>query len=160
MKIYTEFIVMHEDGPMPNEDYFCPSFWQSEDFDSDGDYYYDNIEERWTNLELTKRRANDKDTVLNVNSFREKRNYDPGIQEVADLQRYIDYKKDGRYFNNSAILAMKNLAITSLTIETVDLKDYQEFLETVHFFLEYTKGFVVNLWELDAASFQKEFLED
>ena len=45
MKLYTEFIVMHEDGPLPDEENFCPSFWQAEDFDSDGDYYYDNI--RW-----------------------------------------------------------------------------------------------------------------
>ncbi|BAY24703.1 hypothetical protein NIES2100_44990 [Calothrix sp. NIES-2100] len=160
MKIYTEFIVIHEDEPMPNEDNFCPSFWQSEDFDSDGDYYYENIEGRWTNLELTKRIADDKNSILKVNTFREKRIYEPGIQEVADLQRYIDYKKDGRYANNPVISSIKSLAITSLTIETFDLQDYREFLKTVYFFLEYTKGFIVNIWELDAASFQVEFLSD
>ncbi len=160
MKIYTEFIVLHEDEPMPNEDNFCPSFWQSEDFDSDGDYYYDNIQGKWTHLKLTKRMPDDKNSSLNVNTFREERKYDPGIQEVADLQRYIDYKKDGRYLNNPVISTMNSIAITSLAIETFNLKDYQEFLKTVHFFLEYMKGFIVNLWELDATSFQKEFLSD
>jgi hypothetical protein len=160
MKIYTEFIVMHEDEPMPGEDNFCPSFWQAEDFDSDGDYYYHNIEGKWTNLALTKRLPNDRNSVLKVNTFREERLYDPGIQEVADLQRYIDYKKEGRYSNNPKISAMNNLAITSLTIETFDLNDYQEFLKTVHFFLDYTKGVIVNVRDLDAASFKEEFLSD
>lgn len=160
MKIYTEFIVMHEDGPMPDEDNFCPSFWNAEDFDSDGDYYDYNIEGRWTELQLTKRRPEGRDSVLNVNTFREKRLYDPGIQEVADLQRYIDYHKEGRYSNNPKLSAMNNLAVTSLTIETFDLRDYQEFLEAVYFFLDYTKGVIVNAWKLDAASFQKEFLSD
>jgi len=160
MKLYTEFIVIHEDVPMPNEDKLCSSFWQAEDFDSDGDYYYDNIEGRWTNLELTKRVNQDKNTVLKVNTFREKRMYEPGIQEVADLQRYIDYKKAGRYADNPVISAIKSLAITSLTIETFDLKDYREFLDTIHFFLDYTKGFIVNNLELDAAAFKEEFLSD
>lgn len=160
MKIYTEFIVIHEDAPMPDEKNFCPSFWKADDFDSDGDYYYDNIEGRWTELHLTKRRPDERDSILNVNTFREKRLYNPGLQEVADLQRYLDYHKQGRYSDNPKISAMNNLAVTSLTIETFDLIDYQEYLETVYFFLDYTRGVIVSIWELDAASFKEEFLSD
>jgi hypothetical protein len=158
MKIYTEFIVMHEDLPMPGEENFCPTFWQAEDFDSDGDYYYDSIDGKWTNLVLTKRLAGDRNSVLRVNTFRQNRLYEPGIQEVADLQRYIDYKTEGRYGNNPRISAMTTLAVTSLAIDTFDLQDYREFLETVHFFLDFTKGVLVNPWELDAKAFREEFL--
>jgi len=160
MKFYTEFIVMHEDGPLPDEENFCPSFWQAEDFDSDGDYYYDNIDGRWTNLALTRRQPDGRNSILNVNTFREQRLYEPGTQEVEDLGRYIAYQKEGRYIHNQKISAMKNLAVTALAIQTFDLEDYREFLETVHFFLEYTKGIVVNFLDLDAASFKEEFLSD
>jgi len=160
MKIYTEFIVMHEDGPMPDEDNFCPSFWKAEDFDSDGDYYYDNIEGKWTNLVLTRRLPDDRNSILHVDTFREKRFYEPGIQEAADLQRYLDYRKAGRYAANPVLSAVNSPAVTSIAIETFDLKDYREFLETVHFFLESTKGVIVNFKERDAASFREEFLND
>jgi hypothetical protein len=159
MKITAEFIVLHDDGPMPEEDKFCPSFWQSKKFDSDGDYYYENIDGRWTNLEMTKLESNDKNSMLVVNTYREKnRNYEPATYEIADLKRYVDYKLEGRYLSDAVINGIRNLSVTSLFFETYNLEDYQEFLKTVHFFLGYSKGVLVNFNHLDASSFYTEFL--
>lgn len=138
---------------MPDVRSFCPSLWQSADHDAGGDYYYDGIEGRWSSLSLTTPRSS-----FVLGTFREKRLYDPGIAEVADLQRYIDYRNDGRYQTNPAIAAIQSVAVTSLTIETLDPGHYREFLESAASFLEHTGGRLVNLRELDAASFRAEFL--
>lgn len=158
MKIYSEFIVLHEDGPMPAEENFCPSFWQAPSFDADGDYYYDGIDGRWTNLQITKELDGGAKSTLRVDTYREHRLYDPSILEVADLQRYIDYVHNGRYQANQQITALNSLAVTSLIIETGTLQDYAEYLKTIHFFLVYTQGIVVSPREMDADAFQVEFL--
>lgn len=160
MKIFSEFIVLHEDVPMPEEDRFCPNFWKAEDFDSEGDYYYNEIDGRWTVLELTRRVNGDDESTLRVYTFREQRSYEPSRQHIADLKRYIDYKAAGRYHYLPSIHAIKNAAVTSLIVETKQLADYREFLETVHFFLDHTKGVLVNYYDLDAAAFREEFLDE
>ena len=53
---------------------------------------------------------------------------------------------------------MHSPAITSIAIQTCDLKDYREFLETVAF--DYTQGIIVNFSEWDAASFREGVLND
>lgn len=156
MKIFSEMIIIHEDVAMPKEERFMPSFWTADDFDSDGDYYYDGIDGRWTTLRITKRLP-DGQSVLEVDTFREKRNYDPAIQEAADLERYIVYWRAGRY--QRAAPHIQSPAVTSLRIETRHLADYREFLETVAFFLAHGNGIVANFKELDAARFHTEFLE-
>jgi hypothetical protein len=158
MKIFSEFVVLHEDGPMPSEDRFCPSFWAAEDFDSDGDYYYKEIEGRWTTLQIKKRLPGDRNSLLEVCTFRENRKYDPAVLEVADLQRYIDYWAAGRYRERAG--GIQSPAVTWLRIETFLIADYREFLATVHFFLEYTKGILVSFKELNAQQFRDEFLGD
>jgi hypothetical protein len=156
MKIFSEMIVLHEDVVMPSEESFMPSFWASDSFDSDGDYYYDNIDGRWTTLHLARRLRDDQVSVLEVGTFREQRKYDPAIQEVADLERYIGYWKAGRYARTAPHI--QTPAVTSLTIETHLVADYREFLEAVASFLAHTKGIVANFREIDAAKFIAEFL--
>jgi hypothetical protein len=156
MKIFSEMIVLHEDVVMPEEGRFVPSFWLSNDFDSDGDYYYEGIDGRWTTLRITKR-APDGKSMLEVDTFREKRLYNPGLQEAADLERYITYWRAGRYREGASHI--QNPAVTSLRIEAHLLADYREFLETVAFFLAHSKGIVANFKELDAAQFRAEFLD-
>ncbi len=156
MKIFSEMIVIHEDVAMPEEQRFMPSFWATDDFDSDGDYYYDGIDGRWTTLRITQRLPDGR-SVLEVDTFREQRNYDPALQEAADLERYIVYWRAGRY--QRAASHIQRPAVTSLRIETPHLADYREFLETVAFFLAHGNGIVANFKELDATRFRTEFLE-
>jgi hypothetical protein len=160
MKIFTEFIVLHEDGPMPNEEMFCPSFWKAKEFDADGDYYYDDIDGRWTNVEITKRYTSGNDSSLDVNVYRQNnRNYEPSVQEVEDLKRYVEYKMNGRYSYNHLISGIKNLCVTSLFFESYSIDDYQAFLKSVYSFLEYSNGVLINCKELDAVSFKEEFID-
>jgi hypothetical protein len=157
--IYTEFVVLHADEPMPAEERFAPSFWRADDFDADGDYYADALEGRWTTLELTKRRPSGQDSTLWVNTLRESRPYEPGIQEVADLERFFEYRRAGRYDHVPAIASLPSLAATSLAIRTPDCDDYREFLETVAMFLEFTGGAIVSPREADLPRFRADFLE-
>jgi hypothetical protein len=153
MKLYTEFDVLHGNDPMPGEETFCPSFWKADDFDSDGDFYADALEGRWTELNLTRG-----DSSLSVHTLREERPFEPGIQEVADLQRFIDYHRAGRYAHVPAVAELPSLAVTALAIATPDTADYREFLETVDQFLGHTGGVVVSPWEMDRDEFRAEFL--
>ncbi|MBU2713082.1 hypothetical protein [Zooshikella harenae] len=160
MKIATEFIILHEDGEMPKEEQFCPSLWLGDDYDSDGDYYYDHIDGRWTSLLIKKKEENEKNTVLEVSVYREKnRDYDPSVLEVDDLKRFITYRNNGRYSMNSEICSISNLCITSIRFETHSIMHYQEFLSTVFFFLNYTRGILINFDELNADGFKRKFIE-
>jgi hypothetical protein len=157
---YSEFIVMHADEPMPDEETFTPSFWQAEDFDSDGDYYADALEGRWTDLRLTKRRHDGRDSVLRVGTLRENRPFEPGIREVADLQRFFDYHDAGRYGDIPALVELPSRAVTMLAIETPDPADFREFLESVDAFLGHSGGVLVSPRVLDRAAFRERFLDD
>lgn len=159
MKLFTELVVVAPDSPHPAEEKFCPSFWEEEDFDSDGDYYYDGIEGRWTMLELRKKVPDSIDSYLEVYTFREERFYDPGLESVAKLERILDDVKAGRYANNETISAMKDIAVTSLSIQTALIDDYREYLETVEMFLAHSGGVTVGRFVLDAATFRKAFLD-
>jgi hypothetical protein len=160
MRFHSEFVVMHANDPMPDEQTFAPSFWEAEDFDSDGDFYAHGLEGRWTNLKLTKRRPDRNHSVLWVNTLREQRPYEPGTREVADLQRFFDYHDAGRYERVPALAGLTSRAVTSLAIETPDPADYREFLETVDAFLGHSGGVLVSPRELDRAQFRERFLED
>jgi len=160
MKIATEFLILHEDGPMPSEEKFCPSLWKNENSDINGDYYYDNIDGRWTNLSISENIEEDKNTVLDINIYRENnRNYESGICEADDLKRYIQYRKEKRYIGNANISSINNLCITSMCFQTYKIDSYDEFLRTVLFFLNFSNGVLVNYGELDAASFKKKFID-
>ena len=159
MTIHSEFIVLHGDDPMPDEETFCPSFWQAEDFDSDGDFYAEALEGRWTELRLTKPRADGRDSVLLVYTLAQSRRFEPGILEVADHERFFGYHAAGRYGDLPALAGLASLAVTSLAIETPDLDDYREFLETVDAFLGHSGGALVIPRELDRAGFRERFLD-
>ncbi|HEX3762054.1 MAG TPA: hypothetical protein VHW23_25310 [Kofleriaceae bacterium] len=160
MRIFSEFIVLHEDGPMPDAEQFCPSFWRAEDFDSDGDFYYDGIAGRWTRLELTTRtHGNDRSRLVVQTYYANNRLYEPGNAETADLARFVDYLAHGRFAALPAAAALRSPAVTSLSLETPDVADYREFLDTVYGFLVHSRGFLANVRDLDAAAFRAEFLE-
>lgn len=157
VKIYSEFVALHANVPMPDEETFCPSFWQAGDVDSRGDYYARGIEGRWSSLKLTKPSADSQDSVLTVGVLREERPYDPGGQEIMDLQRFLDYHRAGRY-HAPALSTLESRAVTSLAILTADIADYREYLETVRAYLAHTGGVVVSPWELNEDEFAAEFL--
>ena len=162
MRIYTNFIIMYEDMKLPDATQFCPFMWQKEGFDADGDYYYDNQEGKWSQLSIYINEPDDENskTILNVNTHREHNKYEHPIMEVNDLQRYIDYHKAGRYEYDEDMARLNNLAITSLEFWTDYTIYYEEFLKTTLSFLEHTKGFIVNMNDINAQEFKAEFLEN
>jgi hypothetical protein len=159
MKIYTELIVLHADIAMPDDERFCPSFWEAEDFDSDGDFYADALEGRWTRMKLTKRRAGGANSVMSVHALRENRPYEPATREVADLQRFIDRYRAGDFAHLERVAGLPAVAVTSLSIETPDLGDYREYLETVRNFIAAIRGMLIAPWEADETEFTAEFLD-
>jgi len=159
VKIYTEFVVLHDDVPMPDEEAFCPSFWQADDFDSDGDFYATGLGGRWSDLTLRKRVPDGPDSVLTVQVLREARDYPPGLRESHELERFFDHRRAGRYDHLPFVKPGADLAVTALATETGNLPDYREFLQTVNMFLSHTHGHVISPWERDQHSFTTEFLD-
>lgn len=152
MLFLCEIIILYDDIDLPDAGVFCPSYWEAEHFDSDGDFYYYGIESRWTNLELLKFYGDQEQSSFDVNVYREKnRLYEPGILEASDLSRYIDYKNQGRYKYVDSIHQASNLCVASLCVETSRIEDYREFLMAVHTFLAHTHGRTTNLNQYYAA---------
>lgn len=158
MKIFTEFTVLYPDQPMPVEERFCPSFWEGEDVEAEGNYYFEGIDGRWTDLELSNKVDGQLLSTLTVHSHRSEGPFDSSHEKALDLQRYLDYHTEGRY-QNEPPQDWKNLAVTTLIFETISEADYKEFLGTVQDFLEATGGITVNtnVW-MDAEAFRKSFL--
>ncbi|MBC3908058.1 MULTISPECIES: hypothetical protein [Undibacterium] len=154
MKIYSEIIVLYAHVAMPGEDDFCPAFWQAEEFDSDGDFYGDDVAKDWTTLKLTKHYANGRDSDFQLYVHREK-----GGDAAHELARFIQYRKDGHYKEKKQVHEAKNLCVASLQIRAASLEDYREFLRTVHFFLEHTGGIAANVGGFDAWDFKTEFVD-
>lgn len=159
MKIHTEFIVLYPDQAMPSEESFCPSFWQAEDFDAEGNYYFEGIDGRWTDLEITRKEAGKPESTLTVYTHRQNGPIESGLLEVEDLGRYVTYAQEDRY--GSDLQGIDNPAVTALAITTPSTDDYREFLETVHRFMAHTGASLVNYPEvLDASEFKEFFLDD
>ncbi|TNE47148.1 MAG: hypothetical protein EP343_20800 [Deltaproteobacteria bacterium] len=178
MKWYTEYIILYEDKPMPEVECFCPTLWKQEhiEFGKDNDYYYVNINDRWTNLELLCFDGPTRTQVkhaLSIYTYREKhRPYDVNLWRVNELQRFVNFKNDNFTFDGLRVSQIEALAVTSLSVLTSELSVYEEYMNTTHQFLKYTGGYVVNTpqtsinspfsrWDvLDATQFKKMFLED
>lgn len=161
MKILTEFIIYHEDISMPPEEKLCPLLWQSTDFDSDGDFYYDNIDQRWTQLELESIVPDELNSKLTVYVYREHdRNYEPSILEIIQLRRYVEYQKKGQYEDSPVISNIQKPAVASFQFETCSLEHYKDFLKTIHYFLSFSKGCLVNHLQYNADEFAKDFLKN
>ncbi len=160
MRFYSEFIVLYEDQPMPPVEELCPSLWAAADFDADGDYYAEGIDGRWTDLEVRRREPGRPRTVLGVHTHRERGPYTSGLTDTVDLQRYIDYRNDGRYdHDDEGVRDIQTAAVTMLCLDSSSVEDYREFLETVRHFLEQTGGTLVNCGQLlDAAGFAEHYL--
>ncbi|QHT56704.1 hypothetical protein GXP71_11865 [Cellulomonas sp. H30R-01] len=158
MLLYTELVVVAPDVAHPEAEAFWPAVWESEDFDSDGDFYYDGIDGRWTTLELRTKVAGSAPSVLEVYTFRERRLYGTGLESVARLERTLDDVKAGRWADNPAVAAMTEVAVTSLAVQTTSTEHYRAYLEAVEMFLAHAGGTTVGRFELDAAAFHERFL--
>jgi len=159
MKIFTEFIVLSENLPMPSEDEFCPSLWQMPNFDSDGDFYGNYPDKRWSYLFINAYDENKRITSgLNVWVYRDDSGTMCGFKEAHDLKRFIDYKQVGRYEHKKHIASLPSVMITSLRFSTHQVDLYKEFLITVHFYLTYTKGVLVNYYGNNAGEFYEDFI--
>lgn len=152
----NELVVMHANGPMPDEALFCPSIWQADNFDSDGDFYAESLQGRWTQLRLERRVPGRRGTVLWVSVLRVPRPFQPWT--VIDLQGFIDHQRAGGYDHIPALTRLVDLAVTALVLETDDPADHREFLESSHRFLRFTGGWLVHPVEVDAAGFAGRFL--
>ncbi len=161
MKYFTEFIIYHEDIPMPEGTKFCPLLWKADDFDSDGDFYYDTIDSRWTELELESKEPNELNSKLCICVYREhNRHYDPSLDALR-LRRYIEYKIQGEYDYNTLISKIEKPAIASFQFETYNNNHYLDFLKTISFFLKYSEGCLVNSGMYhNAEEFAQDFLAD
>ncbi|WP_315094451.1 hypothetical protein [uncultured Cellulomonas sp.] len=158
MLLYTELVVVAPDVPHPDAESFWPALWESGDLDSDGDFYYDGIDGRWTTLELRTKVPGAADSVLEVYTFRERRLFETGLESVARLGRTLDDVKAGRWAENATIAAMTDVAVTSLSIRTTSTEHYRAYLESVEMFLTHSGGVTVGRFELDADGFRDTFL--
>ena len=139
-------IILHLDTSMPSESLFMPSFWEMDDYYVQGDYYYEGIENRWTELTLkTREETEENNTLFELLCFRENRNYEPGLQEIYDLHKYIDNFRNGDYKHISEDLLDKNkyLAVSALSIHTNNPGRVSEFKDTVSMFLKNMNGFII-----------------
>ncbi len=161
MKYFTEFIIYHEDIPMPEETKLCPLLWKADDFDSDGDFYYDNIDKRWTHLELESKELDELNSKLYIYVYREHNRHYDSSPDTMKLRRYIEYKIQGEYNYNVIISKIKNPAIASFQFETFKNTHYLDFLKTVYFFLKHSNGSLVNSGMYhNAEQFAQDFLAD
>ena len=158
MKIATEFIVLHLDLPFPDESTFCPFIWESPEFDSDGDYYFFNYFGRWTDLDLKIYGEKVNKVRFHLHAFREGDNPVGVIYETCDLERYIQYYREGRYKGLFDFEQEHPLAVSSLNFFTSSLDEYGAFLETTYRFLKTMGGIVVNQFCEDAEEFKMKFL--
>lgn len=158
MRIYTEFIVVYEEQALPSEETFCPSFWTAEDFDAEGNYYFNDTKGLWTELAITRKEAGKPESTLTVYTHRPGSIFQSSLLEVQDLGRYLGYLQDGRYEDSPADGIAKPV-LTALAIDALSAEDYREFLDTVHQFLATTGGAILNYPEvLDADAFRASFL--
>lgn len=61
--------------------------------------------------------------------------------------------------HDAALSGLPDLAVTSLSIQTPQIADYEEFLETGAGFIAHTDGVLVSPWIAGAAEFRDEFLD-
>jgi len=152
MNYFSEFIVVYEDCAMPEEETLCPSLWKldSVDFGKSCDYFFDNIEGRWTNLEIIDYLCgNNIRTIFTVNAYYETNpNYDSNAGNLGILQ------KTASSVEREFLGSIKNLAVAALAIETSQSDIYKEYITSVWWFLKHTKGFVVNT-PISTANFSK-----
>lgn len=159
MRIFTEFIILSEDLPMMDYELLFPLMWQAKEFDSDGNFYSNFPENKWSNLVLTVF-SEDKTIELsrvNIDVCREDSNAIASSNNLLQLA-YLEEKKIHGYAFFPPLTIIQMLAATSITINTINENLYIDFLKSVYKFLVYTKGYIVNCGMLDAEKFKQEFL--
>ncbi len=154
MKIFTEFIVLHKNIGFPDVDNFCPFIKESEQWDSDGDYYFNEIGDHWTNYELSTN-IPEKEARFEISTYREN-----GVFQLDeyDLKHYLELYRNNFYGALKGLSLNNELAVTILVFSTKNSEFYTKFLETTHFFLDYSKGYLLNYGLLNAEDFKEEFL--
>ena len=145
---------------MPRANFFCPQFWEGEDFDSEGDFYWQGMEDIWTDLRLTRRCEDGNQSEFSVGIYREREHMgmlDALPTEVRDLSRFVGYRNEGRYSHIKSISESDYINVASFKILTPSLKDYNIFIDTVYAFLVYSQGVAENCYESDASEFSELF---
>ena len=161
MRIFTQFIILYENKPLPSAEKLCPMIWKSRNFDSEGDYYYyyNDMNGKWTILELINREnTNDKD-IFSVYTYRTERLYESGTYNVSNLSTFLDFYKERVYDGIGLLKNIQNLAVTSISIETSDTNIYKNFLNSTYFLLSHVYGVIVNVGGgLNTSEFRDKFL--
>jgi hypothetical protein len=155
MKIFTQFIILHKNIGFPPEDDFCSFIRDSDNYDSDGDYYFTGIGDFWTNLELTSKDKG-KEAKFELSTYRENGYFQ---LDEYDLKPYLERFRNNFYGPLEGISISDELAVTTLVFSTKNSELYEKFLETTHFFLGYSKGYILNYALLNAEGFKEEFLD-
>ncbi len=159
MKIFTCFQILHKDIPHPSPQNFCPFIWQAEYFDSDGDYYAEVPDHKWTDLSLKIYESPAKqNATLSVNTFWENSTLTSAMIETLDLEIYLKHYRDGYYPQVPPYSEYR--AVTALTFSTSRMDYYEEFLKTVLEFLKHNGGFILNLNCMGPLEFKESFLDE
>jgi|GEM_PF-3731240 len=82
-----------------------------------------------------------------------------GYTDQIDLKVQIDHFRNKKFGLLDGLSNDDQLAVTSLSFSTKNLPIYEMFLETVYFFLNYSKGYLVNFQLMNADEFKAEFLD-
>lgn len=157
MKIFTEFNIIHEDVSLPAVEKFCPFIWESDNFDVDGNYYFDCYpSKRWSELHLTTNYEDGKNSIFSLDILRRTNILTPS-PEVMELNRFFSYMDDGKYVNHPSISKIENPILSLIQFETYKTKHYEAFLYTVAMYLKHTQGNVLNYLNCDYDKFIQKF---
>jgi hypothetical protein len=157
MKTFTEFNIIQEDVSLPEVETFCPFIWESDNFDVDGDYYYDCYPlKQWAELNLTTNYKDEANSIFSLNVLRRTNLLTPS-PEVMELNRFFSYIDNERYIDHPLISKIEKPVLGLIQFETHSIDHYQHFLETVAMYLKHTKGIVLNYLNCDYNKFIKKF---
>lgn len=144
IKVFSEFVIMQEAKTLPEVKTFCKSIWESSNFDSEGDFYYDGINNEWTTLDLEDRVDS---TKFRLRIWREKKHYPPTI-DIIRLESYLKFYKNGEYSWVKELNEIQSLMITSISIETSSMEKLEDFTKTCRDYLKYSQGVIVNTGDI------------
>lgn len=164
---HLEFVVLHPDTPLPNEDevdtFFCPGFWRAPDFKSwKSNYYFDFPSPGdWNELDLQKLdaahatvaivrlgRVRAGDAATDFPLFAD----EPVAPHLERLQAGVYPPLPG--------LEIHGWALSRLGLWAIDAVDVHDFLTTVERFLLRMHGVVVDPALLTAAQFHRRYLHE
>lgn len=157
MRYFTQFSILHQNIPYPEAGFFCPFIWESGNFDSDGNDYFDGTEGFYTDLTLSL--YGDEIANFELFAFREGRGWAPPTLEAEWLGQHCQHFRNGQYGDYPHISLNHDLAVVVLQFETDQPRFYREYLYTVYEFLKFSKGVLLNRYVDGAEDFKAQFLD-